>query len=118
MPVDGQLDEVVAAMIERAVSVCNQREDDHFIFYSHRSIDLSLPFLRSVSSHGTFNGRKRIVAVDGPSDASIMSAKYAFSNGLKELRFLFCHTSSHGDATRSDTRSWSTAVLYFCLEIY
>ncbi|KAI1913991.1 hypothetical protein LOZ53_000540 [Ophidiomyces ophidiicola] len=30
-----------------------------------------------------------------------MSTKYVFSKSLKELRFLFCHTSSHGDATRT-----------------
>ncbi|KAJ9210816.1 hypothetical protein DTO166G4_7587 [Paecilomyces variotii] len=30
-----------------------------------------------------------------------MSAKYAFSQGLKELRFLFCQTSAHSEATRS-----------------
>ncbi|EAS27506.3 NADH-ubiquinone oxidoreductase 105 kDa subunit [Coccidioides immitis RS] len=30
-----------------------------------------------------------------------MSTKYAFSKGLKELRFLFCHSSAHGDATRT-----------------
>ncbi|KAL1999259.1 hypothetical protein VTN02DRAFT_4814 [Thermoascus thermophilus] len=30
-----------------------------------------------------------------------MSAKYAFSQGLKELRFLFCHTSPHSEATRT-----------------
>ncbi|GAM39926.1 NADH-ubiquinone oxidoreductase 105 kDa subunit [Talaromyces pinophilus] len=29
-----------------------------------------------------------------------MSAKYAFNKSLKELRFLFCQTSSHSDATR------------------
>ncbi|PGH10551.1 hypothetical protein AJ80_07497 [Polytolypa hystricis UAMH7299] len=29
-----------------------------------------------------------------------MSARYAFSKSLKEVRFLFCHTSSHSDATR------------------
>jgi hypothetical protein len=33
-----------------------------------------------------------------------MSSKYAFHKGLKELRFLFCHTSSHSDATRSATQ--------------
>lgn len=27
--------------------------------------------------------------------------KYAFTKGLKELRFLFCHTSEHSAATRS-----------------
>jgi len=30
-----------------------------------------------------------------------MAAKYAFSKSLKELRFLFCQTSSHSDAMRS-----------------
>ncbi|KAH8695231.1 NADH-ubiquinone oxidoreductase 105 kDa subunit [Talaromyces proteolyticus] len=30
-----------------------------------------------------------------------MSARYAFNKSLKELRFLFCQTSSHSDATRS-----------------
>jgi NADH dehydrogenase (ubiquinone) 1 alpha subcomplex subunit 2 len=30
-----------------------------------------------------------------------MSAKYAFNKGLKELRFLFCHTSEHSEATRA-----------------
>jgi len=29
-----------------------------------------------------------------------MSAKYAFDKSLKELRFLFCHTSPHSEATR------------------
>jgi hypothetical protein len=29
-----------------------------------------------------------------------MSAKYTFNKGLKELRFLFCHTSEHSEATR------------------
>ncbi|KAL2871470.1 L51/S25/CI-B8 domain-containing protein [Aspergillus lucknowensis] len=30
-----------------------------------------------------------------------MSAKYAFTKGLKELRFLFCQTSEQSAATRS-----------------
>ncbi|RMJ27132.1 hypothetical protein PHISP_02018 [Aspergillus sp. HF37] len=30
-----------------------------------------------------------------------MSSKYAFTKGLKELRFLFCHTSEQSAATRS-----------------
>ncbi|TVY13127.1 NADH-ubiquinone oxidoreductase 10.5 kDa subunit [Lachnellula arida] len=30
-----------------------------------------------------------------------MSAKYAFSNTLKEVRFLFCQTGEHSGATRS-----------------
>jgi hypothetical protein len=30
-----------------------------------------------------------------------MSGKYVFNKGLKELRFLFCQTSSHSEATRS-----------------
>ncbi|KAF4212699.1 hypothetical protein CNMCM8980_009754 [Aspergillus fumigatiaffinis] len=30
-----------------------------------------------------------------------MSSKYAFSKGLKELRFLFCQTSEQSAATRS-----------------
>ncbi|PQE21279.1 hypothetical protein CJF32_00006404 [Rutstroemia sp. NJR-2017a WRK4] len=30
-----------------------------------------------------------------------MSAKYAFSNALKEVRFLFCQTAEHSGATRS-----------------
>ncbi|KAF7870453.1 hypothetical protein EAF04_004197 [Stromatinia cepivora] len=30
-----------------------------------------------------------------------MSAKYAFSQTLKEVRFLFCQTGAHSDATRS-----------------
>ncbi|KAF3490700.1 NADH-ubiquinone oxidoreductase 1 subunit [Arthroderma uncinatum] len=30
-----------------------------------------------------------------------MASRYAFSTGLKELRFLFCHSSAHGDATRT-----------------
>ncbi|ODM21080.1 NADH-ubiquinone oxidoreductase 10.5 kDa subunit [Aspergillus cristatus] len=30
-----------------------------------------------------------------------MSAKYAFSTGLKELRFLFCQSSEQSAATRS-----------------
>ena len=29
-----------------------------------------------------------------------MASKYAFSAGLKELRFLFCQTSEHSAATR------------------
>lgn len=29
-----------------------------------------------------------------------MASKYAFSTGLKELRFLFCQTSEHSAATR------------------
>lgn len=29
-----------------------------------------------------------------------MASKYAFSAGLKELRFLFCQTSKHSAATR------------------
>ncbi|KAI5307803.1 hypothetical protein KEM55_007377 [Ascosphaera atra] len=29
-----------------------------------------------------------------------MASKYAFATGLKELRFLFCHTSQHSAATR------------------
>jgi hypothetical protein len=29
-----------------------------------------------------------------------MSAKYAFSNTLKEVRFLFCQTGEHSGATR------------------
>lgn len=32
--------------------------------------------------------------------AAIMSGRYAFNKSLKELRFLFCQTSSHSDATR------------------
>ncbi|EAQ89676.1 predicted protein [Chaetomium globosum CBS 148.51] len=30
-----------------------------------------------------------------------MSARYAFSKGLKEVRFLFCQTGEHSSATRS-----------------
>ncbi|KAH6618785.1 thioredoxin-like protein [Boeremia exigua] len=30
-----------------------------------------------------------------------MASKYAFSTGLKELRFLFCQTSEHSAATRT-----------------
>ncbi|KAJ4364238.1 hypothetical protein N0V95_000860 [Ascochyta clinopodiicola] len=30
-----------------------------------------------------------------------MASKYAFSAGLKELRFLFCQTSEHSAATRN-----------------
>ncbi|KAL1870270.1 hypothetical protein VTK73DRAFT_2719 [Phialemonium thermophilum] len=30
-----------------------------------------------------------------------MSAKYAFTKSLRELRFLFCQTSEHSAATRS-----------------
>ncbi|KAM5443222.1 hypothetical protein MferCBS31731_001539 [Microsporum ferrugineum] len=30
-----------------------------------------------------------------------MASRYAFNTGLKELRFLFCHSSAHGDATRA-----------------
>ncbi|KAL1983951.1 hypothetical protein VTN96DRAFT_9725 [Rasamsonia emersonii] len=30
-----------------------------------------------------------------------MSAKYAFNKSLKELRFLFCQTSPHSEATRA-----------------
>ncbi|KAL5339599.1 NADH-ubiquinone oxidoreductase 105 kDa subunit [Aspergillus crustosus] len=30
-----------------------------------------------------------------------MSSKYAFTQGLKELRFLFCQTSEHSAGTRS-----------------
>jgi len=29
-----------------------------------------------------------------------MASKYAFGQGLKELRFLFCQTSEHSAATR------------------
>lgn len=31
----------------------------------------------------------------------IMSSKYAFTQTLKEVRFLFCQTSDHSAATRS-----------------
>ncbi|KAL5116028.1 hypothetical protein ACEQ8H_006039 [Pleosporales sp. CAS-2024a] len=38
-----------------------------------------------------------------------MASKYAFGQGLKELRFLFCQTSEHSAATRSFlTRSYPT----------
>ncbi|EZF29802.1 hypothetical protein H109_06221 [Trichophyton interdigitale MR816] len=30
-----------------------------------------------------------------------MASRYAFNTGLRELRFLFCHSSTHGDATRA-----------------
>ncbi|KAG7291815.1 hypothetical protein NEMBOFW57_001836 [Staphylotrichum longicolle] len=30
-----------------------------------------------------------------------MSGRYAFANGLKEVRFLFCQTGEHSAATRS-----------------
>ncbi|KAF2130991.1 NADH dehydrogenase, alpha subcomplex, subunit 2 [Dothidotthia symphoricarpi CBS 119687] len=30
-----------------------------------------------------------------------MASKYAFSSGLKELRFLFCQSSEHSAATRN-----------------
>ncbi|KAI9768970.1 MAG: hypothetical protein M1840_004566 [Geoglossum simile] len=30
-----------------------------------------------------------------------MSAKYAFTKGLKEVRFLFCQTSDHSAGTRT-----------------
>lgn len=36
-----------------------------------------------------------------------MSAKYAFSQTLKEVRFLFCQTGAHSDATRYDFLSYS-----------
>ncbi|KAI5286691.1 hypothetical protein KEM54_006586 [Ascosphaera aggregata] len=29
-----------------------------------------------------------------------MASKYAFGSGLKELRFLLCHSSQHSEATR------------------
>jgi hypothetical protein len=32
-----------------------------------------------------------------------MATKYAFGQGLKELRFLFCQTSEHSAATRYAT---------------
>jgi hypothetical protein len=35
-----------------------------------------------------------------PSGHFTMAAKYAFGQGLKELRFLFCQTSEHSAATR------------------
>ncbi|KAF2639376.1 NADH dehydrogenase, alpha subcomplex, subunit 2 [Massarina eburnea CBS 473.64] len=38
-----------------------------------------------------------------------MAAKYGFSTGLKELRFLFCQTSEHSAATRNFlTKSYPT----------
>ncbi|KAH7392660.1 thioredoxin-like protein [Pyrenochaeta sp. MPI-SDFR-AT-0127] len=38
-----------------------------------------------------------------------MASKYAFGQGLKELRFLFCQTSEHSAATRNFlTRSYPT----------
>ncbi|PCG95628.1 NADH dehydrogenase [ubiquinone] (complex I), alpha subcomplex, subunit 2 [Penicillium occitanis (nom. inval.)] len=41
-----------------------------------------------------------------------MSAKYAFNKSLKELRFLFCQTSSHSDATRYVPAPAAAAALY------
>jgi hypothetical protein len=32
--------------------------------------------------------------------AAIMSGRYAFAKGLKEVRFLFCQTGDHSSATR------------------
>ncbi|EFW99093.1 NADH-ubiquinone oxidoreductase subunit [Grosmannia clavigera kw1407] len=38
-----------------------------------------------------------------------MSAKYAFTKSLKEIRFLFCQTGEHSAATRSFlTRTYPT----------
>ncbi|KAF2829669.1 NADH dehydrogenase, alpha subcomplex, subunit 2 [Ophiobolus disseminans] len=38
-----------------------------------------------------------------------MASKYAFGQGLKELRFLFCQTSEHSAATRNFlSRSYPT----------
>ncbi|KAF1916819.1 thioredoxin-like protein [Ampelomyces quisqualis] len=38
-----------------------------------------------------------------------MASKYAFGQGLKELRFLFCQTSEHSAATRNFlTKSYPT----------
>lgn len=37
-----------------------------------------------------------------PGTRLTMASKYAFSTGLKELRFLFCQTSEHSAATRYD----------------
>ncbi|KAK2747153.1 hypothetical protein FQN57_002410 [Myotisia sp. PD_48] len=30
-----------------------------------------------------------------------MASRYAFNTTVKELRFLLCHSSAHGDATRA-----------------
>jgi hypothetical protein len=40
-----------------------------------------------------------------------MAAKYAFGQGLKELRFLFCQTSEHSAATRYATHYIHRALL-------
>jgi len=39
-----------------------------------------------------------------------MASKYAFSTGLKELRFLFCQTSEHSAATRYDAPTARTKI--------
>lgn len=41
-----------------------------------------------------------------------MSSRYAFTKGLKEVRFLFCQTSEHSAAVRyvfKPFNSWRTA---------
>ena len=39
-------------------------------------------------------------AAFGICNRSTMSGKYAFTKGLKEVRFLFCQSSDHSAATR------------------
>jgi hypothetical protein len=40
-----------------------------------------------------------------------MASKYAFGQGLKELRFLFCQTSEHSAATRYATHPLDKLIL-------
>lgn len=54
--------------------------------------------LRNVS--GLTTGYHQLHLPPPDSELDTMASKYAFSAGLKELRFLFCQTSEHSAATR------------------
>jgi hypothetical protein len=71
--------------------------------------------IESLTQHWTSN----VVVTNGHSNCHppdsrghfTMATKYAFGQGLKELRFLFCQTSEHSAATRYATHHPQELVL-------
>jgi hypothetical protein len=61
--------------------------------------------LQLTSNNTTREDRKKAEGRD------TMSAKYAFSNTLKEVRFLFCQTAEHSGPTRFVTRPKAQSFL-------
>lgn len=94
---------------EAAQSALSTLHDGTFSYcrslFSHDSSNISTWCARLLSIHdsSTIYGGIGVVdvtiATPQPS-LFTMSGKYVFTNGLKEVRFLFCQSSEHSAATR------------------